>query len=795
MKQRLSFSFCLRRCLPALLCCLMVLPAMAQPLSYGINEQYDNQAINRIWARMDSIKAYRPTVAVVLSGGGAKGAAQLGTLQYLEEIGMPVDLVLGTSIGGLIGGLYACGYSASQLEEIIRHIDWQSLLTDKIERKWLTPEHIRHKDRCLLTLPYKYSQRAMVGSGDRRIKLGADAPAGILSSMPSGVVYGQHISSLFSSLTIGYQGETDFFDLPRPFVCIATEMVSAKQKIWMSGHLNTALRSTMSIPGIFTSVKVDSMVLVDGGMRNNFPADLARIMGVDIVIGVDVTTPAYRYEELNNLLDIASQAIDLPGRDTYLSNLQYADILIHPEVAPYNMLSFDAQSIDSLIERGKAAVAGQRDHLLAIREKMGSAVQSLHNPPAVNLGDTILRLSGYRFEGVSEAEAQYLSRMVGFIQSDSLTLSKASIDRAINILYGTQAFDYVHYELLGRSEPYELVFICRPGPVNRLSVGARFDTEEYASLLINLGLNSCVLSGHELDFTGKFSANPALKFRYTWKNLSGPDLNLSAEGRYNGINRFGYGKYTYQMDFFHTRYQAWLSNSQRKKPELKLGIKEESFYFKHALSNYAGIEDMLKDEYFRRNQYLGLFAGLETDSRDDSYFPNKGTYFKATYNWMFVALVKYVDPFHALQADFETVCPLSRRFALLPSLHCRHLVGSEIPWSHFNLIGGQMAGRFSEQQIPFTGVEYVQALSDQLGVAALKLRYSPARNHYVTGIYNAAYTADNLDDYFLQFQGRLYHGCGLEYAYNSVIGPFKIDLYWSDLKKQLGAYMSIGLDF
>ena len=106
-----------------------------------------------------------------------------------------------------------------------------------------------------------------------------------------------------------------------------------------------------------------------------------------------------------------------------------------------------------------------------------------------------------------------------------------------------------------------------------------------------------------------------------------------------------------------------------------------------------------------------------------------------------------------------------------------------------------MAGRFSEQQIPFTGVEYVQALSDQLGVAALKLRYSPARNHYVTGIYNAAYTADNLDDYFLQFQGRLYHGCGLEYAYNSVIGPFKIDLYWSDLKKQLGAYMSIGLDF
>ncbi|MBQ9201713.1 MAG: patatin-like phospholipase family protein [Bacteroidales bacterium] len=793
--NRLPIANLLSRVLLTVLCTVPLVASTAQPLSYGINEQYDNMALQRIWARMDSIKTQRPTVAVVLSGGGAKGAAHLGTLQYLEEIGMPIDLILGTSIGGLVGGLYACGYSACQLEDIIRHIDWQSILTDRIDRHWLSAENRRHNDRYLITIPYMYSPKGMLDMSNRRINLSADASSGILSSMPSGIVYGQHVGNLFSSLTIGYQDETDFFDLPLPFACIATEMVTSKQKIWMSGHLNTALRSTMSIPGLFTTVKTDSMVLVDGGMRNNFPTDLARIMGADIVIGVDVSSPSYRYDELNNLLDVASQAIDLPGRDAYLSNLQYLDVLIKPLTAPYHMLSFESASIDSLIARGKKAVVGHRDRLLAIREQTGGADRHQQHRPAVNLNDTSLQISACRFEGVTQAESRYLSQMIDFLQNDSMYVTRTLIEKAVNILYGTKAFDYVNFELRGREEPYELVFNCRPGPVNRLSVGARFDTEEYAALLFNLGLNSWLLAGHELDLTGRLSANPALKLRYTDKRLSIPDWNLSLEGRYNSTNRFGYGDYTYQMDFFHTRFQAWISSPRRKKTGITLGLQAESYFFKHALSNYAGIEDLLQNEYFRRNHYLSLFAGIELDSRNDNYFPDEGIYFKASYNWMFSSLAKYVEPFHSLQADFETAWSMHPDFTLLPSLHFRHLLGNEIPWSYFNLMGGQMAGRFSEQQMAFMGVEYVQAMPDQLGIAALKLRYSPARNHYLTGIYNMAYTAEKPEDYFLSGGGRIYNGCGLEYAYNSVIGPFRIDFYWSDLRKKPGAYVSLGLDF
>ena len=186
-----------------------------------------------------------------------------------------------------------------------------------------------------------------------------------MGSLPSGMVYGQNVGNIFSAMSVGYQDEIDFYkDLPIPFLCVATDLVTGTAKIWTKGKLNTALRSTMSIPGLFTPVKVDGMVLVDGGMRNNYPTDLAKKCGADIVIGVNLSSGYKDYSEINNIGDIIGTSIDMMGRPSFENNQNIPDVSIKPDLHEFTMLSFDTKSIDTIIGRGYEAaleVAPQLD--------------------------------------------------------------------------------------------------------------------------------------------------------------------------------------------------------------------------------------------------------------------------------------------------------------------------------------------------------------------------------------------------------------------------------------------------
>ena len=249
--------------------------------SYGIDPHRDSVAIAQYRSRMDSIRRERPTVALVLSGGGAKGAAHISVIQHLERAGLPIDLVMGTSIGGLVSGLYACGYTGEELEAIIRNQDWNYLLRDTHPRRFDALTQKDYDRQYQLSIPYgtyKWDfHKPVINSR---------------SVLSDGIVQGRNIEDLFASLAVGYGDEMNFIDLPIPFVCVATDMITAKPKVWFSGKLIDALRSTMSIPGLFTPVKKNGMVLMDGSMRSNFPAEIAKQLGADIVIGVDVSAPA-----------------------------------------------------------------------------------------------------------------------------------------------------------------------------------------------------------------------------------------------------------------------------------------------------------------------------------------------------------------------------------------------------------------------------------------------------------------------------------------------------------------------
>ena len=252
----------------------------------SVDPRADAVVIREIRQQLNRVRnsQKRPIVGVVLSGGGAKGAAEVGALKYIEELGIPVDFVCGTSIGGLVGGFYAMGYRAADLEELFLSQDWSVMLTDRVAPEFIPYSIKMARATYLLSFPFhypagqpdkvEYRLRDRVRSQIEDRSAARAGAASLVNSLPSGYAYGFNVNNLLSSMSVGFQDSISFARLPMPYVCVAGDMVSSKAKNWGSGSITTAMRSTMSIPGLFDPVRTGRMVLVDGGVRNNFPADI-----------------------------------------------------------------------------------------------------------------------------------------------------------------------------------------------------------------------------------------------------------------------------------------------------------------------------------------------------------------------------------------------------------------------------------------------------------------------------------------------------------------------------------------
>ncbi|MGN0189399.1 MAG: patatin-like phospholipase family protein, partial [Candidatus Cryptobacteroides sp.] len=450
----------------------------------------DVQSVREIRSRLAKIRKERPSVALVLSGGGAKGAAHIGVLKYFEEQGIPVDVVMGTSMGGLVGGLYALGYNASQMDSIIRTIDWQSALSDKLPRESVSYAENKYSEKYLLSFPFYYSREniedktemdfSASGKEHKEIKLGADESGtdlirdNLLGSLPSGFAKGQNVFNLITSLSVGYQDSTLFSRFPIPYMCVATDLVEGTGVYMFSGKIAESMRSTMSIPGVFAPVKTHGMVLVDGGMRDNYPTASARELGADIVIGVELGDAQKGYDQINNIGDIVSQGIDMLGKPAMDRNIKLADLNIKPNLAEYNMMSFDPASIGIIIERGYEAALANSAALDSIKTLVGKAVTVRRAPKAVDVNETPVLIDGVEIRGVPEREEKMLMGKIKL--KGGSRVDRAELEKAVGLIYGTKCYDFVTYELEGKGEPFHLVINCKKGPIHRFGLGVRADS-------------------------------------------------------------------------------------------------------------------------------------------------------------------------------------------------------------------------------------------------------------------------------------------------------------------------------
>ncbi len=811
----------------AVACVFSLTMAAKSPSDYTEKRPYthdDSVSIARVRHRMDSIRQYRPTVALVLAGGGAKGAAHVGVLKYLEEIQMPVDMVLGTSMGGLVGGLYALGFSADQLDSLLRAIDWSWALSDNVSRRHLTYSEAKYMEKYLLRFPFYYSKEdveensgAEIGTGEKRgkrMKLEAEESGdkiprnNILSSLPSSYIKGQNVSNIITSMSVGYQDSLAFSDLPIPYVCVATDMVKENALYWHSGKFATAMRSTMSIPAVFAPVNLGDMVLVDGGLKDNFPVEEARMMGADIVVGVTLTGEPKTAEDIKNVGDILMQGIDMLGKREFENSLRLLDLEVHPDLKGYGIMSFDDESIDTIINRGMAAALENAEALAEIKQRVGDADTERHNKAAVDLSRTPVRVSSVEINGLADFDKEILLRHIKIKDGDVLT--KDELENIVAKIYGTKAFEYVTYELLGSQEPYKLVINCKRGPVHRFGIGLRADTEEIVAVMLNLGLNTCKLYGSKLDFSAKLGTNPYIGLVYSFDRWKMPTVNVSADARWSNIDLLGeWGLYqsNFNMKYFSTEQAVYLSNIHLNLFDVKGGIKNKYFRTRSISSQvFSASSDtdsrtdysQITDNYCLTNDYLSLFVGGRADTLDDGYFPNKGFTAGVDYEWVFYAHPDRMHNFHVVSVDIKGVVSGGKVFAWIPSAAVRFVMGGGNQMAYMNCMGGSMQGRYFEQQLAFVGKNNLVPMGNILTLIRSDFRFQVAKNHYLTGIVNYARDAEKFSKYTTKDAGD-YIGAGVEYAYNLFFGPVKADLHWSNVDTStsagIGFYLSVGFNF
>ena len=784
------------------LLCLFIVGGAAHARS--VDPKGDSAAIAKVRMKMDKIREHRPTVALVLSGGGAKGAAHVGVLQYIEELGIPVDMVVGTSMGGLVGGLYSLGYKVSEIDSLVRNMDWGWVLSDELSREYISYTDMKYKEKYMISIPFYYEKdyyKMKVADEYRfdpvrrhaALHIGADNEHGsemfksnLLGSLPSGYIYGQNVSNLISSLTIGYQDSLDFKDFPIPYVCVAADMVSGKAKVWHSGKMNTAMRSTMSIPGIFAPVRVDGMVLVDGGLRDNYPTSLAREMGADIIIGVDLSQARKTYLEVNNLGDIIGQGIDMLGRDAFDRNVDVPDVKIKPMLREYNMMSFNPVSIDTMIVRGYEAAAAQDSLLREVAARTAGKYSPMPKKPALGMTADSLVIANVDIRGVLPREKELLKDRLHLKYGQKISMD--DLDHIVAQIYGTQAYDYVTYELLGKDEPFDLVINCKKGPIHQFGLGVRADTEEIVSVLLNIGLNAHKLHGHMFDLTAKISANPYVNLHWSYDMPKIPTLNGSVSVRWTDLGLLNFGNNRLSFNYLSAKQELYLSNIKWKQVDVKGGLRNEIVSVRNIKSQMPGDYD----SKLLGNDFVSAFIDAGTYTFDDGYFPTRGVDAGLSYTWTFTGFPNRFHNFHTLTADAKVVIPAGDIFAFIPSFNFRFLLGKDIPIPYFNAVGGSLASRYVDQQMPFVGVTHLSAMKNILTVFRTDFRFRLARNHYMKAIVNYARDSDSFKDYG---KGLGYFGAAAEYSFDTIFGPLSANVHWSNMTGKVGFYISAGYNF
>lgn len=738
----------------------------------------------------------RPKVGLVLAGGGARGASFIGVLKCLEELDIPIDYVVGSSMGSIVGGIYALGYSPDEMAEIISSLQWEKYVGNHIDRPCYSADLRERYGTQIVNIPFNVKGIFKEGF----------IPA-VISELPIAYVNNTELENLFNELSQGYQDSICFDDLPVPFACVATDIVAGKEVVLHNGSLPKAIRASMAIPGFFSPVVVNGKLLYDGGLINIFPSDVLREMGADIIIGIEFSNEKYFF---GNTVPTASKLFDYiynfvihPKRD---ENKKLCNILIKPNTAEFGPFSFTSEAVDTLINRGYQAVYQSRETLLQLKHHLDSVSgRPVHKRQRIiranNLNGQSIMVQKVVMDGddLNGFQVDWLKRR-GKIREGKLVTTE-NIRKAIELYRGTGAFGAVSYELApidSLEEGQQLTFHMGWTSPDVVGFGARYDSEEGAALLFSLGLNEHRLSGLKLKLKGRLSFSPRFSTIATYSLFSIANFNLAYEYRNQLMRMSAYGNDDLDLRMQTHELSGNISQFQLLNLTAEIGIAYTSTSFPQVNLNdlYHEAPDSLAilSQAFGNSKLFGPYFSIGYDNLDKNHFAKRGFCISAGGHLRFDIQTnqRFLKDFSFFYKSYHTLW--HERLTIIPQFYGRLCFNESFYAPLWNTIGGEMMGRYCEGQMPFIGVGDIRKVGDLATVIRCDLRCNIWRKHYFTAIYNRFLGFDEnsrkKDTPFVS-----YSGLGLKYSYDSYVGPIGLTAQWSDISRQISLYFSIGYDF
>jgi len=695
-----------------------------------------------------------PKVGLVLSGGGAKGFAHIGVLKVIDSLGIKIDYVAGTSMGAIIGSLYASGYSGKQLEVMFEAQDFDELINDAFPRSSKSFYERENAEKYVVTLPFE------------KFKI----------SLPSALSRGQNVYNLLYQLMLPVNNIRDFSKLPIPFFCIATNIETGESLIMDKGRLAEAVTASGALPSLFQPVVIGDNILIDGGVTNNFPVEELRAKGMDIIIGVDVQDALKDRESLKSAPDILLQVNNFRTIKAMESKVELTDIYIKPDITNFSVISFDQGG--DIIANGEAAGRAQLSKLKEVKQQQPKFTER----PYVKIIDS-LKINHVSLSGNENYTRAYI---IGKLKlKGDKKISFSDFRRGINNLIATNNFDTFRYQLdpTENESEYNLIGkVTESQTTLFLRLGLHYDGLYKSAILANLTKKKLLFNNDiaSLDFI--LGDNSRYNFDYFIDK--GYYISIGVKSRFNQFNKnvnpllaieedspllVGLNKIDAEISDFTN--QVYLQTIFRKDFALRLGVEHKRL----KITSETITEDDEGDEIvFENTNYYSAFGNLKFDNYDNPHFPKNGFYFNGNFHLYLNATGFNTDfkEFSIAKADIGYAFSFSDKLVLKTEANGGFKIGDKSTNALGFAIGGYGAN-FINSFYSFYGYDYLSLTGDSFVKTTFTLDYEIFKKHHVLLAANYANINDGLFESGQFFSSPTYNGYAIGYSLETFLGPLE----------------------
>jgi len=716
--------------------------------------------------KKDSTK--RPKIGLVLSGGGAKGFAHIGVLKVLEEAGIKIDYIGGTSMGSVIGGLYASGYNASQIDSIFKKTNFDDLINDYIPRSSKNFYGKKNDELYAIVLPFS------------KFRVG----------IPEALSKGMYNYNLLSSLTRNVRHVRDFNKLPTPFLCIGTNIETGEEVLLNKGNLVQAMMASAAFPSLFTPVEIDGNLLVDGGVVNNYPIKEVRNLGADIIIGVDVQDDLMKRKNLKNATRILVQITNLQSIDKMKNKIKDTDVYIKPDIRDYGVISFDKG--EEIIRKGEEAA-------FAVYEKIKSLVNedNFYKKPRLKVASDTLQIEKINTAQLDNYTKEYIRGKLRFKNGSTITYD--DLKTGINNLNATQNFSTISYCLEPDGQKDDLDLVLKENPTQTfLKLGLHYDGLYKSAVLLNLTHKKTFLKNDVTSLDIILGDNFRYDLNYYVEN--GFNISFGFRSRLNQFNRnvttslSGLLAETQNLnlinvDFMDLNNQAYFQTIFVQKFLMGGGL--EYKYLKINSPTLSNAENIID-----KSNYFSAFAYLKYDSFDDKYYPSSGLYFSTDVQ-TYMASSDYTNkfkPFSIAKAEIALVKTFFKKATIKIGADAGFNIGSDsVPFFDF-ILGGYGYNKINNFNY-FYGYDFLSIAGNSFIKSDITIDYEILKKNHINISANFANLGDDIFSSVDWVSMPKYTGYALGYGLETIIGPIEIKQSWSPELSKSFTWFSIGFMF